>query len=194
MGKDIFELHAEEPIQLQWSLLLDFQIIVTIVSLLAAWKFGDWKHWELYYPTLLFTVLVNFVYNLISYNFPLWEYESPLLKTTGSDLLLNLTAFPALILLYLTHLVRLLQSQKRYVPLYLLGWIVFLASLEWTSYNLGFFSYHNGWSIWWSLLFDCIMFPVIWLHFKKPLWAVALAVFFTFLFMGHFGLPFSSMK
>lgn len=180
---------------MQFSLFLfDFQIIVTLITVAAAWKYGDWRNWSHYYPTILFIVLVNFTYNLISYNFPLWEYESPLLKTTGSDLLLNLMAFPAVIILYLTYFRKVLLEQKGYIPAYILAWVAFFTLTEWLSFNWGFFSYHNGWSIWWSLFFNCMMFPIIWLHYKRPLWAIGISLVIATFFITYFNIPYSSIK
>lgn len=175
--------------------LLDFQILATIFLVALAWNFGDWKNWERYYPTILFVLVVNFSYNLISYNYPLWEYESPLLKTTGSDLLLNLTAFPALIFTYLSLLSTIIQYKTFPIKsLYVLFWVVFLTMIEWFSFNLGFFSYYHGWNIWWSVLFNCAMFPIMWLHYKKPLWAIGASLLCAVFVISYFHIPFSSMK
>lgn len=175
--------------------LFDYQVLVTIFLIGLAWKLGDWKNWERYYPTILFILVVNFSYNVICYNYPLWEYESPLLKTTGSDLLLNLTAFPALIFTYLS----LFSARMQYkdVPmkvLYILFWVIFLSLIEWLSFNLGFFSYFHGWSIWWSVLFNCVMFPIMWLHYKRPLWAIGVSLICAIFVISYFQIPFSSMK
>jgi len=176
------------------SRLLDFQITYTVLLVLLTLKFGDWKNWQLYYPTILYYAVVYFTYALLCYNFPLWEYESPLLKTTGSDLLLTLIAAPATIILYLTYLNKILLKSKAFTPLYITAWVAFLTIVEWTSYQLGFFSYFNNWSIWWSLLFNCTLFPMLWLHFKKPLWAILLAFVFAIMVLTCFHVPFSSMK
>ena len=161
---------------------------------MAAWRFGDWRHWEQYYPTLLFISLVNFIYNLLCYNYPLWEYESPLLKTTGSDVFINLTGMPAMTLLFLTGLTRLMEGRRVLIPLYTLGWIACLTSVEWLSYRLGLFSYNHGWTIWWSVLFNFVMFPTMWLHYKRPLLAIGLSVIFAAFLLTYFDVPFSSMK
>ncbi len=179
---------------MQLSLLLDFQIITMLFIVVAAWRFGDWKNWTLYYPTILFTVLGTFIYSLVSYNFPLWEFESPLLKTTGSDLLFCLIGFPAAILLYLTYLQKIQSGKKVFILTYILAWVAIFTLIELLSYKLGFFSYHNGWNLGWSLLFNCIMFLLMWLHYRKPPWAWALAVVTGSFIVIYFSIPFSSMK
>lgn len=171
-------------------IITDYQIIVTIVMLLFAWKWGDWKNWKLYYPTMLFFALGDFTYGLLTYNYPLWEFESPLLKTTLSDLLISLVFFPATILIYLPHYPKTFIKQA----LYILMFISVYTIVEKVSYLLGFFSYHNGWSIGWSILFNFMMFPLLYLHHKKPHWAILVAVAVAISILAYFKVPYNTMK
>jgi hypothetical protein len=41
--------------------------------------------------------------------------------------------------------------------------------------------YDYGWNIWWSLGWDCIMFPILSIHHKKPLLAFLLSAIVFFL-------------
>ena len=172
------------------SIFLDYQIAVTLILALATWKWGDWRNWRLYYPTMLFFIVGNFSYTLLTYNYPLWEFESPLLKTTGSDFLIAMVDFPATVLIFLPHY----PKEKIRQILYILLWVLTYTLIEIVSYKLGFFSYHNGWSIWWSVLFNMILFPLLWLHHKKPPLAWLASIVLALLFFTHFKLPFSSMK
>jgi hypothetical protein len=155
-----------------------------------AWKWGDWRNWKLYYPTILFFIVGNFSYGLLTYNYPLWEFESLLLKTTGSTFLITIVAFPATILIFLPHY----PKGKVKQILYILLWVLTYTLIEIVSHKLGFFSYHNGWNIWWSVLFNLIMFPLLRLHHKKPplAWSVSIIMGLTILI--YFKVPFSSMK
>lgn len=170
--------------------LLDYQIIVTVIMILIAWKWGDWRNWKLYYSTMQFYIVFDFLYSLITYNYPLWAYESPLLKTTFSDILISFAFVPATILIYLYHIPKGLKKQITYN----LVWVVIYSVTEIISYSLGYFSYHHGWAIWWSVLFNCVMFPLLFLHYKKPLWAVSLAFAFTIIGIMYWKIPISSMK
>lgn len=168
----------------------DYQIIVTLIIVAISLKWGDWKNWKRYYPTMLFYAIGALVYSLLTYNYPLWEYESPLLKTTFSDLLITLVFFPATIVLYLPHIPKGLLKQA----LWVLFWVLVYSITEKVSYWFGFFSYHNGWSIWWSVLFNFCMFPLLWLHYRKPVWAMSIAIATGSLLVFYFRIPFSSMK
>jgi hypothetical protein len=169
---------------------LDYQIVVAIIMVIAAWKWGDNKNWKYYYPTILFYILGNFIYGYVFYNYPLWEYESPLLRTTFSDLLIACVFFPSTILIYLPHFPKGLKKQIPYIML----WVIIYTLTERISFLLGYFSYHNGWTIWWSVLFNCVMFPLLILHHKKPLCALLIAFISLVLAMIYFNIPFSNMK
>lgn len=170
--------------------LLDYYLILTVVSFLLAWRWGDWTNWKTYYPTVLFVVLANLIACLLTYNYPLWRLESPLLKTSGSDLIFSLAVFPPAILLFLCRFPDNLPKQI----IHIMGWAASFVILEWIAYRTGFMSYQHGWNLWWSAAFDCIMFPIIWLHFKSPgmAWAVSWVV--AILILSHFQIPFSSMR
>lgn len=172
------------------SIISDYQIIVTIIMVLSAWKWGDWRHWRLYYPTMLFFALGDITCGFLTYNYPLWEFESPLLKTTLSDLLISLVFFPATVLLYLPHFPKKIKKQ---VP-YILLWVLIYTAIEHVSYLLGFFSYHNGWNIWWSVLFNSAMFPILRVHHKKPLLALFISMIAALLLLVYFKIPMSSLK
>jgi len=170
--------------------ILDYQIIVTIIMISVAWKWGDWKNWRLYYPTILFYIMFAFLYSLLTYNYPLWKYESPLLKTTFSDILISCAFVPATLLIYLSHFPKGLRKQMPYILL----WVIIYSVTEIVSYALGFFSYHHGWTIWWSVLFNCAMFPLFYLHNKKPLWAISITFICTIIGLMYWKVPISSMK
>lgn len=174
-----------------YNILTDYQIIVTITMVISAWKFGDWRNWKLYYSTIQFYIIGAFLYSLLTYNYPLWEFESPLLKTTFSDILISFVFAPASILIYLYRF-----PKKKLIKqiLYILFWVIIYSLVEIFSYIFGFFSYHNSWTIWWSILFNCAMFPLLWIHYKKPLWAVSLLLIYTTVGLILFKIPISSMK
>ena len=170
--------------------LADYQIMVSLLIVIVAWKWGDWKNWKAYYPTMLYFIIGDFTYSLITNNHPLWEYESPLLKTTLSDLLIAFVFFPSTVLLFLPYFPRKIFWQAIYVFI----WVFIYTIVEYVSYNLGYFSYHNGWNIWWSGLVSFIMFPALYLHYKNPLWAWLLGLISCIAVVIIFKVPFSSMK
>ena len=77
---------------------------------------------------------------------------------------------------------------------YLLLWVLASAIIETISFYLGFISYQNGWSIWWSGIFYFIMFIVIRLHHKNPLLAWLISFPIVAFFLVYFQVPISSIK
>ncbi|WP_408607027.1 CBO0543 family protein [Anaeromicrobium sediminis] len=142
--------------------------------MIVAFKWGDLKNWKLYYPTILYFAIGDLAYNFLTCNNPLWIYESPIFTHTFSDLLVLSIAFPSFVLVFLPHYPDGFMNQIIYI-----GICVFICSiLEYISYSLGYFSYHNGWSIWWSAILYCIAFPLLILHYKKPLlvWPISIVL------------------
>lgn len=170
--------------------LIDYQIIVSIIAVAAAWKLGDWQNWKQYYPTILYFIVGEFLYGILCYNYPLWSFESPLLKRTFSEILIAFVFYPSIILIYLPHMP---GSLKKSIP-YVLLWAGIFTVTEQVSLMLGFFSHNYGWNIWLSLLFNCVMFPLLWLHYKKPLWACILLVVAAGVGLWMFGVPIDSMR
>ncbi len=171
-------------------IITDYQILVTAIIVFCAWKWGDWKNWRTYYPTMLFFALGDFAYGLLTYNYQLWSFESPLLKKTLSDFLISLVFFPATLMLFLPHFPKGLKKQVPYVLL----WVIIYTLIERASHLLGFFSYANGWTIWWSALFNLFMFPLLQLHHKKPQWALVMSAIVALSVLIYFKVPISSMK
>ena len=105
--------------------LADFNIIASLFFLVAAWRWGDWRNWQKYYPTILFIMFVNYANGYITYNQPLWQFESPLLKTTLSDIFVSLLAYPSTVLLFLPRYpngTQLSHMKNCSEPLILLGY------------------------------------------------------------------------
>jgi hypothetical protein len=42
-----------------------------IMFLLIGWRFGDWRNLGKYYPTILFLIIGDLLYNVLTYNIPM---------------------------------------------------------------------------------------------------------------------------
>jgi hypothetical protein len=165
-----------------------YLIIGTYIIL--AYKFSDWRNWKSYYPTILFMILGDMLYNFIAYNHPLWEQITPNLSITFSVLFINFTAWPAITLLYLTYFP---ETGKLKKALYILMWVLIHTLTELFLWWFGYYEYSNGWHIGWSMLFDALMFPLLIIHHRKPQFAWPLA-FLIGTTITCFFIPLSSMK
>lgn len=166
---------------------LIYQLVVAILSLTASFIKGDWKNLDKYYPTLLYFSVGNLTYEYIAHvNFHLWKMDGKGLfpEIVADFILLFLIAIPA-ILIYLSNYP---STAKRRV-LHIVKWIVIFTTVEWIGGKyFGIIKYENGWSIWWSFLFNIIMFPMLRLHFlsyKRALLCSIPCVFF-YLYWFHY--------
>lgn len=158
---------------------------------LAAWKWGDWRNWQKYYPTILFLALGNFVAGFILYNYPLWLSYSTLFKITITESVLTFILFPATVLIFLPHFpVKGLIKQASYV----LIWVALYSAWEWIAHLIGAFKYYNYWTFWWSVAFNCIMFPLLWLHYRRPLRGLFAALIIASFVIIYFNVPYSRLK
>ena len=60
--------------------------------------------------------------------------------------------------------------------------------------KLGYFTYHNGWNIWYSLIFNYILFPILALHYKKPLYAWSIALISPHILFFILKIPYSIIR
>jgi len=60
--------------------------------------------------------------------------------------------------------------------------------------TLGYFTHHNGWNIWFSLIFNYILFSVLYLHYKKPLYAWGIALISPHILFFIMKIPYSSIE
>ncbi|MCA1029737.1 hypothetical protein LCL95_01670 [Bacillus timonensis] len=171
------------------------QAIFPVVFLLLALKFGKWKRFSEYYPTLLFMIMGNLLYSFMFKEYPLWRFEHTFEKEIMPtrmtiDLLKTFTSFPLLTFIFLSHFPEGKSFKKQGV--YIIFWTFIFVMIEFFAKLLGMISYHNGWNMWWSIVFDFSMFVILSIHFKRPLVAWVLSSFFVaalwFAFDIHFGL------
>lgn len=165
---------------------------IAATAVIIAWRWGDWKNWQKYYPTILYMITGNLLYNILTYHYPIWLYQKSILQNhTLTDILNSFVIFPATILLFLPHFPNKGIIKK---IRYLLFWMIIYISVEWFLSELGYFSYHNGWNLGWSVLFNIGMFTLLRVHYKKPLLAWGISVFIILFLLIIFDVPINKMR
>ncbi|MBK5242496.1 CBO0543 family protein [Clostridium sp.] len=149
-----------------------YLIFLSIISIIICYKFGDWKNWKNYYSTILFFVLSNVTCILLIYNNPLWLYESKILNHTFSDLYICITVYPSTVMLFIPHLPSKKTKQIFHISIY----VAIYTLAELIGMKLGYFTHLNGWNIWYSLAFNYMIFAMLILHYKKPMYAWMIAL------------------
>lgn len=151
--------------------------------ILAAIKWGDWKNWKRYYPTFLFFIIGDLLYQFLLYNKSMWvfhpSFDQALLPNhTIISLVKMLIRYGATVLIFLGHL----PAGKYKRMIWILFWAAIYLAIEIAAMKAGIISHHNGWNIYWSLYLDIVIFLVISIHYKNPVLAWILS-FFNLIFL-----------
>lgn len=143
-------------------------LAIILITIFAAWKWGDWKNWRKYHNTMLFLAIGNLLYNFIYSNHLLWELRPYLLYSHKvGEIFYTFIVFPLTGLIFLTNYPKTIKDQVLHIAKFVTIYIV----IEYILYMFGKTVYNYGWNIWWSLAWNCMMFPMWALHYKKPFMA-----------------------
>ncbi|MHC0037040.1 CBO0543 family protein [Pseudoneobacillus sp. C159] len=138
-------------------------------------------------------MLGDFIYlYLLSDRYPMWSYNPQgydrELGLTNSHISLSimLIKYPATILVYLGKFPSQGAIKK---ILYISFWILFYGLNEMIDVKGNLIKYDNGWSLWWSILFNIAMFIILRIHHLRPPLAWALSILFVVFLWKVFEVP-----
>lgn len=173
-------------------------VIYALVWLVPLWKWGDWKNWKKYYPTILFFVMGDLLYMyLLSDHYPMWKYNPPdidrsiNLTNTHISLSIMLIKYPTTILIYLS---RFPKDNRKKQLLYILCWVGIYVINEIIDLKFKLIKYYNGWSIWWSILFNTVLFIILRFHYRNPILGWTLSICFIVFLWYTFEVPSSVFR
>jgi hypothetical protein len=151
-----------------------FHIAINLWAFIASLRWGDWKNINTYYTTILYMIIGNLIYFYLYGEDTLWNFlpDRSDKFDTLREMLYMFVAFPCSILIYLSNF----PAKSIGKVLHIIKWIVIYSGLEWVGSHFGFVDYDSGWNQWWSVGFNCIMFPMLFLHLKKPYIALLISV------------------
>ena len=166
-------------------------ILIRIISIsiffISAYRWGDWKNWRKYYPTMIFFGMGDLIYIAVFHHKPLWKFPTNFLTPSLDELLLIFSIFFPTTLLFLSNYPKKLYSQI----IYIVAWVAFYMVIEIVDLMAGIIEYGSGWNLWWSLLHNTIQFPLIALHHRKPILTWIIALTFLVIIMNIFNAPFT---
>ncbi len=166
-------------------------IFINSLYLIAGFKWGDWRNWKKYYPTILFFIIGDLLYNFILYNKTMWHFHDIILPNhTAITVMAMFVSYTATVLIYLGRFPT--GWIKR--SLWFMLWCGIYLGIEYTNNKLGFITYHNGWNIWWSVLFTCTIFIILPIHHKRPLFAWLLSFIIIISLLNIFDVRISELK
>ena len=151
-------------------------MILVLVGLfiIICYRWGGWRNWQLYYPTILFLIAGDFISCFVSSSKPLWKYQETLVSGAITQLLVALLVYPCTVLIFFYFY----KYRRRHTALYLLLWVSIYSLLEYLGVKFHYFSYYNGWNFSYSVILDVIIFSLLIIHQKWPL-AALLGSFIT---------------
>jgi hypothetical protein len=159
-------------------------IVFGIISIIVCWKWGNWRKWKEYYPTILYFILGNTIYIILTNMKPLWNFGE-ISKYPICDIVFMLSLYPSSTILFLTLYPKSKSINKQ--ALYIIFWDGLFCLLEYLAYLTGGFGYSNGWNIYYSMAFNLFMFTLLRLHYIRPLyvWPISAILAFVILFLFH---------
>lgn len=85
----------------------------------------------------------DLIYGILFNNNILWMYVTDILNHTLINMLMMVTVYPSIVLVFIPCLPKTIYARLGYVLL----WVFMVGGTEYLSHSLGFFTYHNGWSL-----------------------------------------------
>jgi hypothetical protein len=154
------------------------------LCLFASWRWGDWRNLEKYYPTLLYVLLCNLIYKVIALSqFHLWKARDDMMGEPLDFFYYTFFAFIPGVFLYLSNYP---DSMKKQI-FHIVKWLSIFMGVEWIGYKyFNAINYFNGWTIWWSFIFDLMMLILIRIHFVNYKIGFLLSIPCTFFYLWWF--------
>jgi hypothetical protein len=166
-------------------------IVIAILTILASFKWADWKNWRDYHASMFFISTGGLLYEYIVKENTLWKFHPDFLY--GHEIVVvvyALITMPVSILLFLSHFPKTWMRRL----LYILVWSGIYIIAEWILLVFGRISYQNGWKFWYSFYFDIFMFSIIALHQYRPFRAYMISIPFILFLIIYFDIPFKFAK
>lgn len=167
-----------------------YHILLAVVSIVTCYKFGDWRNWRNYYSTILFFILGNTVCVLLTYNHTLWLYETKILNYTFSDLFICITVYPSTVMLFIPKFPKKITKIITHISFY----VAIYTIAELVGIKFGYFSHHNGWNIWFSIILNYMLFSILYIHYKKPFYAWIIALLSPHILFFLLKIPYNIIK
>lgn len=161
-------------------------IVIVLLVIFAAWRWGDWSRFRQFHATMLYIATMNLLYFYFTSDKPLWVFQSTIgIPEHVLDVLHAFIVLPCTVMIFLSNFPKALTGKI----LLILKWVLIYVVLEYIGYHIGAIDYHNGWSIGWSILFVTVMFPMLRLHYTRPVTAYAFSVIIIAILLILFEVP-----
>ncbi|MDL4840443.1 CBO0543 family protein [Aquibacillus rhizosphaerae] len=159
---------------------------LALLMILSVWLRGDWRNWQKYHTVMLYYAIGNLTYNFLTANYFLWRMDGDFISNhTLTEMIYTFIIFPGTALLFICNY----PSDLRKIIKHYLFWIGLYVGVEAFMTITGHIDYQYGWNLVWSAAFDCIMFPMMRLFYKRPLLAYFISIFIAIFFLWYYKVP-----
>ncbi|MTH54725.1 hypothetical protein GKZ89_15080 [Bacillus mangrovi] len=168
-----------------------YLLLVIAVWILFAWKFIDWSQWKKQYPTILYFIVINLLYNYFYYNHTLWAFRGVTAEWLNHSLINAAFTFficPMGLIIYLQ------RFPERNRIFYMSVWVAFYSVIQVLFAHKGMYVYDHGWNSWLNIPLNIILFSVLYVHYRNPVAAYFLSVPIAVIFYLFFPFPWDSLK
>lgn len=156
---------------------------IAVISILATLKWGKLKNWREYYPTILYFFIGNLAYMVLTKDKPLWYFGEAFGKSPVFEIIMMVLLYPSTTILFLSFFPHSSSGMKRLE--YFALCVLIFSAMEYLAHITGGIFYSNGWNILCSVVFNAVMFPLLYLHFRIPLlvWPISGVLAFVFMYL-----------
>ncbi|MRX72352.1 hypothetical protein GJU40_09335 [Bacillus lacus] len=172
-----------------------YLLLVIVVWILFAYKFIDWRQWHKQYPTILFFVVINFVYNHLYFNHTLWAFRgitAEWLNHSIINLAFSFFICPMALIIYLQRYP--FHAARRARIIYFSVWVAFFTVIQALFAHKGMYVYDNGWNSWHNIWLNIILFSILRIHYRYPVAALILSAPIALIFYLLFPVPLETLK
>ena len=158
-----------------------FHAAVIVSGVLFSFGKGKWQRWREFLPTFYYWALFSCFYEYISYigKKHLWEFDRNFISLFVTESLYTFLFYPSMIVLFLGNF----PEHRNKQILHYFKWISLSVLIEALALKYGAIKFDHGWSIIWEIFFYSTMYPMLRLHYKKPLNALFLSVLFVLFYL-----------
>lgn len=165
--------------------------LTQLAFLFFAYKFGNWREWRKYQPTLLYICALNLLYNFLAANYDLWKYIPDFYSNHSiTEVINSVILLPAIALIFLSHYPEGQGSKK--ITAYYLKWIIYSVLIESVYVYFEKITFHNGYAFWMEPFFYFLMYTFIRLHHTQPILTYFLTALVVLGFIYGFDVPVST--
>lgn len=150
-------------------------LVIVALTLFLVWRRGVWKNWVIFNSTMVYISMCNLLYDFLYCGHHLWHIKPDFVSDKINDMLLTFIVFPLTVLLLLSDYPKNIKGQVFRIAKF----VIIYFSVELIYATFGKIEYNYGWNLLYSLIWLCVMFPMLILHNRKPL----AAYFFSLLIM-----------